>query len=386
MKTNRFIQTIDQKYYNTVTKQYLPKDASEADLRLKYFLEEQEEDCIHSGIFKNPKHLQMTLIPTWECNLRCQHCSVLYQLKKNDNKEIDIVLLTDFIKKYNVRYQPEQASFLFLGGEALLRSKQNYEIIKSIKDILSFSKFRMTTNLSVKMTEDHIRFLNHLDTISISIDGHQKAHNEQRKSLNGNKDIYSVVINNLKELVSLGWTEKLFVQASVSPQYSDIENKKQFYREMLMLGLIPSHIDYRCIFPTKQNPNPSQDYTEALSDWKSNHPCCNYRYMSFFVLDNNNQLYADYNTGKGHELGKINSELSAIEKQYKSLILGKMPMLFDSTCMKECSAVGYCWGGCKNGRDHLQNGPSKYCNRLNIEKQIKESFAKNQLPKFGRFK
>ena len=60
-------------WYNTITRKVLPITCTDQELRNNFFLEGQEKQAIELFLTKNVGILSFSIIPTWECNLRCTH-------------------------------------------------------------------------------------------------------------------------------------------------------------------------------------------------------------------------------------------------------------------------------------------------------------------------
>lgn len=151
--------------------------------------------------------MQFTIWVTNNCNLQCQYC---YEGKDKQRNKMSINTankVLEFVKS-KIDYEHSKDDFdsiEFHGGEPLL----NYEVIQyMIKEIKTWKNqekiyMSLTTN-AILLTEDKISYLtNNLNELSISIDGTEKAHDINRKCIDGTGS-FKYIINNVKNLINQG--------------------------------------------------------------------------------------------------------------------------------------------------------------------------------------
>lgn len=380
MKLSRYVVETNDQLYNTMTRQFLSKSATEDTLGQQFFLDGQEQDALERRLFQKPKGLEIRVVATWECNLRCRHCSVLYQLVDRDKGKVDPVLVADFANLFLSRYNYIKKIYVtFIGGEILLKAKECVEVIDHIRksvpsDVIVSST--TTTNLSLDLDRSCIEFLSRLESLLVSLDGTEDQHNWQRipyknKALNPYQKSYS----NLKRLIKLGMRDKIKVQAAMQQKVMSIEAKLEYYANLLKLGFKEHQIEYASVHPTVQNPNPDEQYLGGLKKVRFHtRPCCDYRYMNTFLVNSKNELFGSYYdtsiNSKMADLASVN--LDDLEKAYRHKILSRMAILKDEVCMNQCPVVSYCWGGCVNGDLFNKGNPSKYCDREALTEAIAE--------------
>jgi radical SAM protein with 4Fe4S-binding SPASM domain len=372
-KLNKYVYICGENLINLTTNKTLPINSSNEILKKNFFLEGQEKQAIEERLFNfmNSEEITFRIVPTWECNLRCSHCFVLHQLKKHDDSKINIenfkIFLNEFIIKYNKKY----VNFLFIGGEPALRSKDNYEFIKELRNFLKNidikSHFACTSN-GLEIDKDIKKFYLSLDSLNISLDGSKEYHNEQRKSINNIKNPYKKTLSNIKLLIKSG-IKNLFVQAALEDHGFKEKKILKFYEKLLMAGVRYENIFFGAVVPTKQKPEISKKYLESLSSAKFNFKlCCSYRLMNDFVLDSSNNLYSDYFDIQNTCIGKTTDSIESVKEKYIEIIKKHMPVLQDENCMK-CPVIGACWGGCSNAKNIK---PSSVCNQKLLHEKIKE--------------
>lgn len=380
---NHFVFSDVDGLINITTKKILPKTATQEELRDNFFLKGQEQESIDYFLFgKQHSTFSIDIIPTWECNLRCNHCFVLHELTKNDKREIDKKLLCEFIKNLIMEYPSiTRGSIQFIGGEPTLRSKKNIEIIKKISEIQGLKvRFSATSNGTV-CDDDAIEFFSMLDFITISLDGPEKTHNMQRKSICGDENPFESTIKTIDKLVSLGMRDKITVQASLQEEFLKKENLIEFYKILLMHGIKFENIMAGLICPTNHNPKLDQEFIETHKKNARTRPCCKYRHMVNFVVDTSNKVYCDYFDATGRNLlGLLSDPIKEMARNHEKIIRDSFSVLNDPKC-KTCPVIGLCWGWCANTKGL---NPSDYCDQELLIEKAKKNAEHNNLANFMR--
>ncbi|UCF67060.1 MAG: hypothetical protein JSV80_14950, partial [Acidobacteriota bacterium] len=85
--------------YNTVTKTALAADVSHRELAAAHGLAGQELDAIKHAVLAPRTTLTLTIVVTWECTLRCTHCSVLKKLVRKQDRFVDNRELACFVRR-----------------------------------------------------------------------------------------------------------------------------------------------------------------------------------------------------------------------------------------------------------------------------------------------
>lgn len=358
-------------YYNTITKKSLPVGSSEEKLKEGLFLSNQKLDAIKKRLFKFNKYCHFTIIPTWECNLRCTHCTVLKKLIKKDVVKVDVPKTVDFITRFADAKATKIIRIAFVGGEPLLAIDCLNGVIDSLKLLKYDLGTSVTTNLVSDLNEKVLDCLRKMNIITVSLDGDHYEHNIQRKSFTGDvDDPFLKTVTNLKTLIKEGMTDSLYVQCALRDEFLNSDHKERYYRLLLKLGIHGSRIRFGCLHPTERL-NAGEGYMSVLSKGSViSDVCCRYR-QSNFTIDKND-IYTDfYSWGK---VGTLDDNIDTIIENSNNQALKVMPVLQDEKCMS-CPVIGFCWGGCSNGLKFAET-PSKFCNQSklieNITKAAKE--------------
>lgn len=387
LQFNKYIVEIQGKFYNTITKTLHRKDQSEEYYKSRFFFVGQEHELITNYLVAQPTQLSLSLATTWECSLRCSHCSVLHKLKKTDLGSIDASALKAFLENYYDYFKPNE-KFLgyvsFVGGEVGLKIKQTQQLMdvieKSWLNNLHRKVYSCTTNLFYNLTSEHLHFFKQLHNLEVSVDGNEKDHNKQRRTYNESSLLnnpFQTTIKNIEFLCEHGMSDKICIKASLDDEvFCNLDEKLKFYEMFLRMGLKYENILWKCIHPTKLR----QSQTEAFKEFckkggrPQTIPCCKYRFMNKFCVTSDNKIYSNYfqneDTSESY-LGYLTDQISDIKEKYKNLILETMPILKDENCMK-CPVIGFCWGQCLNSNEIINKKPSEMCNQKALINQIEK--------------
>jgi len=386
MRLNHFVFKDGDDLVNITTKKALPFGSSEEVLKSNFFLEGQESDSVNHRLFTSPSaDFAINVIPTWECNLRCSHCFVLHELVKKDDRKLDIDLLVDFVgRMFEKDPGINRGQIHFVGGEPTLRAEQNTTLIRRIRESSFGDKvFFSATSNGYRCGENELEFLLALDSFVISLDGSKPWHDRQRRPVEKGLDSpFDSTLSTIKTLVVRGARERMTVQSSLPQEAMIIENIVDMYKCLIMAGVRIEKILPGFIAPTKQNPEPDEDFMSIVTKAANVKPCCKYRHMRNFVVDSSSRVFGDYfDADNNNFLGLLSDPLEKISSNHEKLIRASMPVLNDPKCAK-CPVIGLCWGWCANTKALR---PSDHCKpdillkraRQNAEKGNLKSFLKN---------
>lgn len=364
---------------NLTTRKSLPLASEPHVLKRHAFLAGQEEDAIRTALSETERlsHINITVIPTWRCNLRCSHCFVMHKLKKTGDSHIDVDKLYAFVNKLkSIHKNITSIRILFVGGEATLNADLCLEVIKKAPRDLKYS-FDMTSN-GILLNEKILKLYSSLDDFMISLDGTNQTHNTQRISLDKIDDPYTITYNNIKRLVLYGLRDKMKVQSALPSTVHNAEVGRIFYKQMLLAGVRLDRIIFGSTTPT--NINPSFDPARVkITQSKAIYarPCCKFRLDSNYVIDDQNTVYTDYFQNSDYSyLGTLDEDIKSIHDRHLKMIMSDIPVLNDEKC-KKCPVVGVCWGWCASSHKHYK--PSDYCSQTEIHNNAKAAAADGKL-------
>jgi len=361
--------------YNSVTKVLLPSTASHDDLVANFCLAGQERLAISHALCMDRKKFSVTVIPTWECNLRCTHCSVLTQLKRVDAQELDVGKLTNFIGAYVHKHKPREVAMHFVGGEPLLKAAKCADVVAATSHLCT--NYSITTNGAIPFTSDILKLLEHMSRITVSVDGSEETHNEQRIPLDrGNP--YQTTLENVSLLVKQGFVDKLHIQGAVRDEYLTKQHYREFLWTMGLRGVKLDNVVYGCIHPTDKHAD-SERYETLFTARPIRTPCCKFRLGHVWLIDASGGVYDLPFKWAQTRYGSLDDDLDVILERRRQHILAIFPCLQDDKCLA-CPAIGFCWGACVTGDPMTGRQPSKYCKQELLVEKVRHGLATGQLP------
>lgn len=125
---------------------------------------------------------------TNRCNLACKYCYEKDNVNRNACEQaVDTDQVIDFIKEKADHYKRDDISVSFHGGEPLLRYDRIRVYIESLRTVMPDRRmsFFLTTNGLLLDREKAEYLTDHLDELSISVDGCEEAHDLNRVYPNG---------------------------------------------------------------------------------------------------------------------------------------------------------------------------------------------------------
>ncbi len=154
--------------------------------------------------------LSITLLTTYDCNMKCTYCFEEGVIKKQYMSEGTSRLVIQWLRQKINIVRPATLRLLFYGGDPMVTKKsretmlfiaKNLHKITSQKDIEL--DLRMITN-GVVLPVEHIKKIVQygLKGIKVTLDGDEAAHNRTRIFKN-NKGTFKTIIRNLKKIKGL---------------------------------------------------------------------------------------------------------------------------------------------------------------------------------------
>ncbi|MHC1748512.1 MAG: radical SAM protein [Cellulosilyticaceae bacterium] len=146
------------------------------------------------------KKLSLTILPTEQCNFRCNYCYESFD-KDKMLKEVQESLVKWFKKNISTY---EGVSISWFGGEPLLAMDAIEYLSENILDVCHKRgrpySASITTNGSLLKLDTFRKLLSlRINTFQITLDGTKEYHNKMRPFANG-QGSYETIVNNLKEI------------------------------------------------------------------------------------------------------------------------------------------------------------------------------------------
>lgn len=362
-------------HLNTVSWSFLPVGSTKSQYEDQMFLEHQRVDLIKQFLESDQAtadHAQITLIPGWDCNLRCTHCVVIDKLTKPGvtKNTIDINQFKNFVDDYMKLLSKNHLTLSFVGGEPLLYTDLINNLVSQMNQSDYKVLYHMTTNMAQPLSIEQLKMLKSIDVIGVSIDGNEHMHNQQRLPIYDTENVYGDVINNLKILAVNDLIDNVIVQTALTlDRLKEANNIKDFFKTLLKLGIKRDAINLFSQHPTPRKPNFSASKTQMTAPTLRSVSCCRHR-SSNLVINYNGDVCSDYYSFT--KLGHISDTAQSVYGNFVKDI-NNLPVLNDEKCHK-CDVLSFCWGGCTNQFEEYAN-PSNNCGQIELQKLNKEALA-----------
>ena len=166
---------------------------------------------------------------TLSCNAKCKHCGSSAEKRKYEG-ELTTEEIKNAFKQIAHDMNAHQILINVTGGEPLVR-QDLCEVMEYATKELGFH-WGMTTN-GILLNDENIEKLRkaNMETISISIDGLEKTHDEFR----GVPGSYKIIIENIKKLKKANYVKH--IQVSTVFNKTNINELEELYNIMLDLNL-----------------------------------------------------------------------------------------------------------------------------------------------------
>lgn len=358
-----------------------------SDLHKKGILATEEEDQAYLENLEilsrmssfNSSLINLTILPTISCNLRCPYCFEENKPAGKMSKETADKLI-EFIKAHNTA---KNLSICWFGGEPLL----GINIMEYLLPKLSKLEGIKLTGHSIISNGTLIsdRVLNlfkdyPLDSIQITLDGNQESHDKKRIYPNGTGS-FNQIISNAKKLASVLPDTRISFRVNVdnsnSSEYFDVYKLLSDEFEGARVGIYPGILranrgcESEVFFSTR-------DHVDFYRKLRNNgipgntYPVCSDRGctatgISSYVIGPEGEIYKCWeHVGKKERIvGNINGEQSADNGLLRRFLLDGTGFT-DSKC-RECPLLPICSGGCPNRRimNIMEGADNELCSIYN---------------------
>ncbi len=162
----------------------------------------------YSPYYLNSHLRSLILQVTQDCNLRCTYCPYSWSNNNVEREHNNSVMSWETAKKaidffYANSFSIYEKQISFYGGEPLLRKSFIKKCIEYIENnYSSFNTIFIIITNGILLTDDFISFMsNKKFEITVSFDGPEDVQNSNRRLAKNGKGSYSIVYNNLKNIV-----------------------------------------------------------------------------------------------------------------------------------------------------------------------------------------
>ena len=221
----------------------------------------------------------LIIVPTLRCNLRCAYCQVSRADENAKGYDWTPEIIDRFVD-YVDQHAADNVKIEFQGGEPSLRIDIVLEIVERVKRVKFLATFVICTNLS-KMSPELLSLLKRNDfTISSSLDGPPKIHQENRTISNIETNKF---FDNLDLILDQFSPSKISLLPTIS-DYKSITNIVDFFFEKKLPDIFLRPVNFQGFARKK-----FADISQGATDWLS---------VYFNALD----YIAEKNQLGGHQL------------------------------------------------------------------------------------
>lgn len=336
------------------------------------------------------RHLILTILPTLDCNFNCTYCyeesrPPKYMSKKTEDN------IYDFIKSYS---KIDYVYIVWYGGEPLL----NFSSIKSISEKLLNDKKEFSASMVTNgylLNADIAEQLEYLkiSSIQITLDGLAKTHDKRRRTIDGNSESFSTIINNLEYLFEINKQIKVTIRVNIDKSNEDefFELESYIYNKFnnSQINIYPAFVMDKddclnvsdCLMDRKAQAefylkNKRNDTKKILNYFPNINPGdCIARFMNGYIIGPDSEVYKCwYDIGKEEKMIMNLSDISNVNNSLLTQYLVGSDAFSDNKCNK-CNYLPICGGGC--AYDRLENElNSKSIDLCSIFKNNIEDFLK----------
>jgi len=306
----------------------------------------------------NHRILDISISPTYSCNLRCVYCYV--DFNNESFSDIDITNILQFIKA-NIT-QHKQINITWFGGEPLL-CKDTIETLTReigvIRENYSTNIYHFLTTNGYLLDIDTVKRLSNMgiNYYHITIDGGKESHDKLRVISNGT-GTYDTIFNNitsaLKELASIYFTLRINVNSESAKNVNELLfSIPSEYRKRIQLHITPIIVEGEVIKLSlfREINSLLKDaykigyryYNHIIPTYKK--AFCSADKLNNFQFGPNGRVYKCSPSGKPEVyVGAFNDQgVIEFNDNYHKWLNAKV---FNNNC-ESCRFLCFCYGGCR---------------------------------------
>ena len=199
----------------------------------------------------------LIIVPTLRCNLRCAYCQVSRADENAKGYDWTPEIIDRFVD-YVDQHAADNVKIEFQGGEPSLRIDIVLEIVERVKRVKFLATFVICTNLS-KMSPELLSLLKRNDfTISSSLDGSPKIHQDNRTISNIETNKF---FDNFDLILDQFGPTKISLLPTIS-DYKNITNIIDFFFEKKLPDIFLRPVNFQGFARKK-----FADISQGASDW-----------------------------------------------------------------------------------------------------------------------
>lgn len=311
--------------------------------------------------------LNLVLVWTYRCNLRCEHCNVSHLLVKDDRIEFEI---EDFVAYAKMVAQGKKIVLTVIGGEPLVDTEGLARLFEH-PEVQSWEK-TMVTNLTI-LSGRWMDVLSKLDAgLLVSVDGCPEDHDANR-----GKGRFATTYKNIRAVRQALPNLRVSISTALSNErFDDVMYLARFYGLMAYVGIAREDVRLTVFSPGgKHQDNLSGVSYAGQMSFYAGDPCCGYRFMQSFSITPDGRVWTNYYgpSNKTHLIGHVSDKnIEEVRSRYAATV-SAAHFVRDPVC-RSCEALSYCWGlKCVNNQQYGYVPPSTLCDREKIIERFRSS-------------
>lgn len=365
--------------------------------------DEVDETRMFSYLYNKQKFdndvLSITMLLTYECNLRCVYCyEGAGEVIKGSLDDDSRARIIKFIKNQMEERGSKVLSMVLFGGEPLLNISSNYKWLDEIKEYCENNGKQFITSMvtnGILLNEevlDKLKFYN-CESVQITLDGVRKVHDIRRIYKDG-RGSFDEVMRGIKLLYNHKELANPIIRINIDK--NNIQEVKELLVYLKSEGLEGCFVDFGVV---KGTTNACSSYTgncfieDELGDildelWdileefgfnyndtpQKKNMFCGLFSDSAFTISPFGEIYKcwDHVGMENHLMGKIDEDGNVIDITYRYVDW----MSHNPTEVEECRSCKYlpaCGGGCASvsySKDETYHSSGCYKVKGVVEKQV----------------
>lgn len=330
------------------------------------FDETQQALKLNSEACNDYSALNITIIPTFACNLNCKYCyqnGLECSILSNKNQNVFI----EFVKKRLIKFKSETFHLAWFGGEPLLVFDIINNINTHLKEFCNNNNILFTSSVATNVTllsEEMAKRLQELNVVRIetTLAGLRDEHNELRPTKSNEVDSYSKTIDGI-----ITSSKYFTTMINVNFCKSNYKSIKLMLKKLKAISNKNIYINFNEIINYKQNRQQVNQYNDCekikyklfvyalklklnvcdTTNFSTECMFCPQWHVNSFAVDDKLNLYKCTDRfDKQTTIGYINNDNYEILNEKDCVKTCKI----QNECIK-CKYLPYCYGGCEVKRN-----------------------------------
>ncbi|HSW61750.1 MAG TPA: SPASM domain-containing protein [Dissulfurispiraceae bacterium] len=185
------------------THEIVAPDECQAELDPTY---KEYEDRLKALLAQSrPSELNLVLLPSYACNMRCPYCFEAGMNRSTDRIEVtEISLMRNQVNELIYRYQPKVVTFTMMGGEPLAEPNKEWfrVFFRGCPQMpVSHDIMCITNGLDTASLVDAVEEFN-ISSAQVTLDGVERIHNRRRVPISHGVNSFQAVVESVDFLIS----------------------------------------------------------------------------------------------------------------------------------------------------------------------------------------